>query len=75
MAKTTFVLVTDKDYFYKANVTINDLRTIGSWHGDLVIISLDFNLDENYKNNNNIIEVKFPSIDKTSNLAIPAIGK
>ena len=64
MNKTTFVLVTDINYLYKAQVTIRDLRYTGKWNGDLILITLDFNLDEIYKNQQNIIELKFPSIDK-----------
>lgn len=65
MEKTTFVLVTDQNYFFKASVTIHDLRTVGKWEGDLVLITIDFNLEEEYKRQNNIQEVKFPQIDKT----------
>ena len=61
---TIFVLVTDKSYLYKTYVTINDLRTAGKWKGEIAIITIDFDLDENYKQENNIIEVKFPLIDK-----------
>jgi hypothetical protein len=63
MEKTTFVLVTDITYCSRAFITINDLRTIGEWNGDIVLITIDFNLDNNY---NNIIEKKFPCIDKTN---------
>ena len=69
---TVFVLVTDKSYFYKTYVTINDLRTAGMWAGEIAIITIDFDLDENYKQQNNIIEVKFPLIDKT--LLLDKIG-
>lgn len=62
---TVFVLVTDKLYSYKAYVTINDLKTIGNWNGDIVLITIDFNLEDNYKSCLNIIEKKFPLIDKT----------
>jgi hypothetical protein len=62
---TVFVLVTDQSYFYKATVTINDLRTIGNWNGEIVLITIDFDLDYNYKFSQNIIEKKFPLIDKT----------
>jgi hypothetical protein len=62
---TVFVLVTDNAYFNKACVTINDLKTIGNWHGDIVLITIDFYLDDNYKLSQNIIEAKFPLIDKT----------
>lgn len=64
--KTAFVLVTDNSYFHKANVSINDLRTVGNWCGDVVVITIDFNLDEQYKIDNHIIEKKFKSIDKTN---------
>lgn len=62
---TVFVLVTDRAYMYKASVTINDLRTVGKWRGDVVLISIDFDLHEEYKTSKNIIEKKFPLIDKT----------
>ena len=63
--KTVFVLVTDKAYLYKALVTINDLKTIGNWHGEIVMITIDFDLDYDCKISQNIIEKKFPLIDKT----------
>ena len=72
---TVFALVTDKSYFYKVIVTINDLRTAGAWSGDIVLVTIDFDLDEldqNYKQKYNIIEVKFPLIDKT--LLLEKIG-
>jgi len=62
---TVFVLVTDERYFNKAHVTINDLKTTGNWHGDVVLITIDFDLEETYKSSQNIIEKKFPLIDKT----------
>ena len=65
MVKTAFVLVSDHQYFHKASATIRDLRTVGKWSGDLALITIDFNLDEQYKIDNNIIEQKFTSIDKT----------
>jgi len=62
---TAFVLVTDSQYFHKAKVTINDLRTAGNWFGDIVLITIDFHLDEQYRQAYNIIEQKFNPIDKT----------
>ena len=62
---TVFTLVTDKSYFNKAIVTINDLRNVGNWNGDIVIVTIDFNLDDNFIKINNVIEAKFPSIDKS----------
>ena len=67
---TVFVLIIDSTYFHKALVTINDLRTIGKWIYDIVLITIDFNLDDNlddnYKNSFNLLEAKFPLIDKTN---------
>jgi hypothetical protein len=62
---TVFVLVTDQSYFYKACATINDLRTIGNWHGDIVLITIDFDLEYGYKSQYQIIEKRFSLIDKT----------
>jgi len=62
---TAFVLVTDQSYFYKATVTINDLRSLGNWCGDIVLIPIDFDLEDSYKSQRNIIEKRFPLIDKT----------
>lgn len=64
MDKTVFTLVTDYAYFRKAIITINDLRNIGKWIGDIILITIDFDLDIKYKNDNNIIEKKFNTIDK-----------
>ena len=46
---TIFVLITDKEYFYKTKVTINDLRTLGNWQNNIILITIDFNLDDDYK--------------------------
>lgn len=62
---TTFVIVTDLNYFNKAKRTIIDLRTKGNWQKDIVLITIDFNLNNNFKNFYNIIEVKFNQIDKS----------
>ena len=70
---TVFALVTDKNYFNKSIVTINDLRKIGNWKGDIVLVTIDFNLDENYKKMFDLIEAKFPLIDKS--LLLEKIGK
>lgn len=69
---TVFTLITDKSYLYKVMVTINDLRTAGAWLGDIVLVTIDFDLDENDKQKYKIIEVKFPLIDKT--LLLEKIG-
>lgn len=63
---TTFALVTDHTYFQKAKKTIVDLRSRGNWQGPIILITIDFDLNANFKDFYNITEVKFPEIDKTS---------
>lgn len=62
---TIFVIVTDLNYFKKAERTIIDLRTKGNWQKDIVLITIDFNLNYNFKDFYNISEVKFNQIDKS----------
>lgn len=62
---TIFVIVTDFNYFKKAKRTIIDLRTKGNWQKDIVLITIDFNLNDNFKDFYNISEVKFNQIDKS----------
>ena len=62
---TVFTLVADFNYFNKARRTIIDLRSKGNWQGDIVLITLNFDLNSNFKDFYNIIEVKFPNIEKT----------
>jgi hypothetical protein len=63
--KTVFVLVSDLLYLNKAKRTIMDLRSKGNWKEDIVLITIDFDLNANFKDFYNVIEAKFPSIDKT----------
>ena len=62
---TVFTLVTDLNYFNKAKRTIIDLRSKGNWNGDIVLVTIDFDLNVNFKDFYNIIEKKFPQIDKS----------
>ena len=62
---TTFVIVTDLKYLNKAKRTIIDLRSKGNWQKDIVLITIDFNLNNNFKDFYNIIEVQFSPIDKS----------
>ena len=64
---TTFALVSDIAYFKKVKKTIVDLRSRGNWQGSIVLITIDFDLNSNFKDFYNITEVKFPQID-TKNL-------
>jgi hypothetical protein len=61
---TAFVLVTDLNYFTKSKRTIIDLRSKGNWTGDIVLITIDFTLNTNFKNFYNIIDLHFEPIDK-----------
>ena len=63
---TVVVLISDEKYFHKAKRTIIDLRSIGKWHGDIVLITIDFDLNQNFKDFYTIIEKKFYIIDKTN---------
>lgn len=63
--KTAFVLITDEGYFQKAKKSIIDLRTKGLYQGDIVLITINFNLNQNFKDFYSIIEVSFPEIDKS----------
>lgn len=62
---TVFALVTDLNYFFKAKRTIIDLRTKGNWHGDIVLITTNFNLNTNFKDFYTVIEKKITQIDKS----------
>lgn len=63
---TAIVLVTDKLYFPKAKRTIMDVRSKGNWHGAIVLITIDFHLNNNFKDFYGVTEVKFDLIDKTN---------
>jgi len=62
--KIVFVLLTDENYFNKCKKTILDLKSIGKWIGDVVVISVNFNIPDNFKKLYNIIEVSFQEINK-----------
>ena len=69
---TTFALITDINYFERAKKTIIDLRSKGNWKDSIVLATIDFDLNINFKNFYNITEVKFPQIDK--NILLEKIG-
>lgn len=66
---TVFTLVTDLSYFHKAKRTIIDLRTKGNWNGQIVLITIDFDLTSNLKDFYNITEANFSKIDTTELLS------
>lgn len=42
MSKTVFVTLCDRLYYPRALRTIRDIRTVGKWTGDIVLITVDF---------------------------------
>lgn len=42
---TVFVTLSDIGYYPKAKQTIRELRTLGKWNGDIVLIAVDFEPD------------------------------
>lgn len=63
---TVFVTLCDSSYFTRARQTIKDLRTRGGWNGDIVLITVDFQPDNDYLSLNNIRTVSFPRFDVTA---------
>jgi hypothetical protein len=70
---TTFALVSDIAYWEKTKRTILDLRSIGKWNGTIVLVTIDFDLNDNFKDLYGITEVKFPIIEK--DVLLKKIGK
>ena len=62
-----FTLVTDLNDLNLAKQTILELRCKGKWKGAIVLITIDFELEEEFKTTYSITEKKFDVID-TSNL-------
>jgi hypothetical protein len=60
---TAIVLVTDEGYFGKAMNTIRDIRGVGQWKGDLVVVCVDFKISDEIAKEYNIISISFPKID------------
>ena len=60
-----FTLVTDLNELALAKQSIQDLR--GKWNGPIVLITIDFELDEEFKTTYSVTEKKFDAID-TSNV-------
>jgi hypothetical protein len=59
------VVLTDQGYFPRAINTIRDIRDRGQWKGDLVIISVGFDLPHDFVSLYDIQEKKFSRIDLT----------
>jgi hypothetical protein len=65
---TVFVLVTDVQYFQRCKRTIIDLRTIGNWKGDIVIIAIDFDVNKTFLDFYQIEQKRFPTISEKYDL-------
>lgn len=63
---TVVVFICDMNYFIKTRRSIIDLRSVGNWKGDIVVITIDFNIGQNFKLFYRITEIQFPLIDKTN---------
>ena len=68
MTTTTFVLVTDSKYFSRARRTIIDLRCVGKWDGDIVLITIDFDLNQNFADFYRVLPKRFAPIDQKREL-------
>jgi hypothetical protein len=66
---TAIVLVSDSQYFPKALITIHDLRTVGNWHGDIVLISVDFTPEPHVIEQYQLLIVHFDRIPITKFLS------
>ena len=66
--KTVFVLVTDNAYFPKAKTTIRDLRSIGQWQGDVVLIAIDFDVNQNFLDFYSVQQKRFAQIQEKTDL-------
>lgn len=59
---TVVVSLSDKNYESKMTKTIQEIRSIGEWHGDLVLITVGFNINPDFRDLYKIQEVQFPKI-------------
>lgn len=66
---TAVVLVSDSQYFPKALITIHELRTIGKWQGDIVLIGVDFTPESAILEQYNLQVVHFNRISVTGFLS------
>jgi hypothetical protein len=64
MDDTAVVLITDRNYLKKAEQTIIDIRTLGKWNHTIVLITIDFVVDTNFKDYYNLTTISFPVINK-----------
>lgn len=60
---TVVVTLTDRNYYVKVRQTIMDIRSRGKWVGDLVLISVDFDIPEHFLEMYNVTEFKVHHIN------------
>lgn len=60
---TAIVLVTDGGYFNKAMNTIRDIRGVGGWDGELVVVCVDFTIPQEVVDEFCLITKSFPRIN------------
>jgi hypothetical protein len=62
---TAVVVLSDIHYFERAKRTIDEIRDsrLGDWQKDLIFISVDFDLEQEFIDKYSIIEKKFPRVD------------
>lgn len=63
MNKTVVVTLTDKQYYHKAKRTIIDTRIKGEWAGDIVLITVGFDVSSNFADFYNIIPYRVEHIN------------
>lgn len=66
---TAFVTLCDEAYLHKAIQTIKDIRGVGQWTGDLVLITVGFTLPEDIQKKYSITTTSFLPIQTDSLLA------
>lgn len=62
---TVVVTLCDENYYEKAKMTIRDVRSRGEWMGDIVMITVGFSLDDNFRDFYRLTEKQFQRIDTT----------
>lgn len=65
MSKNVVVTLTDQAYAAKAQRTIIDVRTRGEWTGDIVLITVGFDMSKNWLDFYDIIPFRVEHIDTT----------
>jgi hypothetical protein len=62
-AHTVFVTLCDTAYFWKAQLTIQELRRAGEWYGEVVLITVDFDAPEEFLEMYSVQQYRIRHID------------